>query len=73
MSDTDIENLSFYCPDEKSPEIKYLKAQRKKFYQISFASFKESECLLELLDANNETKNQATILGAHLYKLLHAL
>lgn len=30
MSDTDIENLSFYCPDEKSPEIKYLKAQRKK-------------------------------------------
>ncbi len=49
------------------------KAQRKKFYQISFASFKETECLLELLDANNETKNQANTLGAHLYKLLHAL
>lgn len=30
MSDTDIENLSFYCPDEKSPEISYLKEQRKK-------------------------------------------
>lgn len=30
MSDADIENLSFYHPDEKSPEIKYLKEQRKK-------------------------------------------
>jgi pyruvate dehydrogenase E1 component len=30
MSDTDIENLSFYRPDEKSPEIQYLKEQRKK-------------------------------------------
>lgn len=29
MSDADIENLSFYHPDEKSPEIKYLKEQRK--------------------------------------------
>lgn len=30
MSDSDIENLSFYRPDEKSPEIKYLKEKRKK-------------------------------------------
>ncbi|MGC1854517.1 MAG: pyruvate dehydrogenase (acetyl-transferring), homodimeric type [Candidatus Aquirickettsiella sp.] len=30
MSDAEIENLSFYRPDEKSPEIKYLKQQRKK-------------------------------------------
>ncbi|EDP46205.1 pyruvate dehydrogenase (acetyl-transferring), homodimeric type [Rickettsiella grylli] len=30
LSDRDIENLSFYCPDEKSPEISYLKEQRKK-------------------------------------------
>jgi pyruvate dehydrogenase E1 component len=30
MSDADIEQLSFYHPDEKSPEIKYLKQQRKK-------------------------------------------
>lgn len=30
MSDTDIENLSFYSPKEKSPEINYLKEQRKK-------------------------------------------
>lgn len=30
MSDDEIESLSFYRPDEKSPEIKYLKEQRKK-------------------------------------------
>ena len=30
VSDTDIENLSFHRPDEKSPEISYLKQQRKK-------------------------------------------
>lgn len=30
VSDADIENLSFHCPDEKSPEINYLKQQRKK-------------------------------------------
>ena len=30
MSDAEVENLSFYLPDEKSPEIKYLKEQRKK-------------------------------------------
>ena len=30
MSDADIEKLSFYRPDESSPEINYLKQQRKK-------------------------------------------
>ncbi|WP_342146242.1 pyruvate dehydrogenase (acetyl-transferring), homodimeric type [Rickettsiella endosymbiont of Aleochara curtula] len=30
MSDAEVENLSFYLPDEKSLEIKYLKEQRKK-------------------------------------------
>jgi pyruvate dehydrogenase E1 component len=30
MSDAEIEKLSFYRPDAKSPEIKYLKEQRKK-------------------------------------------
>ncbi len=30
MSDADIEQLSFYRPDEESPEIKYLNQQRKK-------------------------------------------
>lgn len=30
MSDAEIENLSFYRPDEKGPEINYLKEQRKK-------------------------------------------
>lgn len=30
MTDADIEQLSFYRPDEKSPEINYLKQQRKK-------------------------------------------
>lgn len=30
MSDAEIENLSFYRPSEKSPEINYLKQQRKK-------------------------------------------
>ncbi|MFZ0219362.1 MAG: pyruvate dehydrogenase (acetyl-transferring), homodimeric type [Candidatus Aquirickettsiella sp.] len=30
MTDAEVENLSFYRPDEKSPEIEYLKEQRKK-------------------------------------------
>lgn len=30
MSDAEVENLNFYCPDENSPEISYLKQQRKK-------------------------------------------
>lgn len=30
LSDEDIENLSFYRPDEQSPEIQYLKQQREK-------------------------------------------
>ena len=49
------------------------KAQRKKFYQISYASLKESQCILEILEANTVTQNEANTLGAHLYKLIHAL
>jgi pyruvate dehydrogenase E1 component len=33
MSDADIEQLSFYHPDEKSPEIKYLETYKKGFYK----------------------------------------
>ncbi len=49
------------------------KAQRRKFYQISYVSLKESQCIVEILNPESQIQSEANILGAHLYKLLHAL
>ena len=61
------------CLNLAEGSAQYSKAQRKKFYQISFASFKEAQCILQILDAKKEVQNEASTLGAHLYKLIHAL
>ena len=47
---------------------------RRRFYRIAFASFRESEAVLDLQGVTtNDIKNTQNKLGAHLYKLIKAL
>ena len=44
--------------------------ERKRFYEISYGSFKEVQVILELYPTQTATLNSLSdILGAHLYKL----
>ena len=47
---------------------------RRRFYRIAFASFRESEAVLDILELTAEDiKCSQDKLGAHLYKLIKAL
>ncbi len=47
--------------------------EKKRFYQIAYASLKESEVTLRLLKVPNATISQkADVLGACLYRLMHS-
>ena len=46
------------------------KKERKRFYEISYGSFKEVQAILEIYPTQTATLNLlSNILGAHLYKL----
>ena len=45
------------------------KVERRRFYRISFGSLREVQAILELINASQETKQEAHYLGGYLYKL----
>ena len=50
------------------------KAEQKRFFHIAFGSLRESQAVLDLsLNSNEEAKELADKLAAHLYRLIQAV
>ena len=59
-------NLAEGCAKQTVPE-------RRKFYRISYGSLKETQCILEILSAEEQLLAKADSLGGHLFRLMKAL
>ncbi len=51
---------------------KHSNADRRRFYEIAYGSFKEVQTLIDILRID-DLKADADILGAHLHRLCHSL